>query len=64
MKLKENGYKGYNFNIIAEQDKFKVDIEHLDWLTIKKNEDENQFFKYKTGLGLFIGIQSKSSKFI
>jgi hypothetical protein len=55
MKMKENGYNGYKFKVdtpkasMSEQlkseeglfkVKFEIEIEHLDWLSIKESEDE------------------------
>ena len=41
---------------------FEVEIEHLDWKSIKESESAETFEKYKQGLGIFILLMNKASR--
>ena len=76
MRMSDNGYNGYKFKVESPKGsmtdqlkseegrfkcKFDVEIEHLDWLSIKESEDDQTFFKYRTGLGLFVVLTNRES---
>ena len=41
---------------------FAYEIKHLDWKSIKENESEETFNKYRKGLGIYIVLTNKASK--
>ena len=41
--------------------KFKYEINHLDWKSIKEGESEEVFDRYRRGLGVFIALTNKAS---
>jgi len=63
IKNSQNGYLGYKFAVKqvdsphSMKDKimtFKVDIECLDWSSIRNEESKEAYEEYKKGLGLFV----------
>ena len=40
----------------SKQIHLQVNVEHLDWKSIKQEETEDTFANYKKSLGLFVGL--------